>query len=382
MIRLHPIITALCALCLAGPGLLPVTRAAVQPPPATAAAEWVRAGITGGVPSDRPVIATVRTGDDLQSVIDHAPDAGGIILLQEGDHVLTQTLRLRSGIVLRGKDRVSSRLVILQRAPKPARAYAEAPDDWTVGVLFQKIAHAGLEHLTVIYDPSLPVPVAPALGPATYVDDAGGRDNLHVISVAFAGAQDCWLTQCFITNAGSHPLMISDSRHLTVRNLGINGTHNRGPGSGQVGLFRSEHVLFDQVTLRDINNCVIHTDRIAQPCRYNVITDSRFEVDLRLHGAGTRDNLIERTAIAVPPWLERTPLSPGNAKAHEPPPGAGNLLFLCTVTRDFASGQRAFSMADNPNLIYQVLQRHAREREPSVEIFAPAQALGSLRLGP
>jgi hypothetical protein len=148
-----------------------------------------------------------------------------------------------------------------------------------------------------------------------------------------------------------------------------------------VNLIRSEHVLIDQVTIREINSCVIQSDRAGPPCRYNVIVDTRLEVDLRLHGTGTRDNLIERTAIAVPPWMERTPLSPGNAKAHEPPPGPGNLLFLCTVTRNFASGQRAFSMADNPNLIYQVLQRHAREREPSVEVFAPALAQSSLRPG-
>jgi hypothetical protein len=380
MIRLRPVIPALRVLCLAGLGLLPVTRTAAQTP-AIAATEWVRAGVTGGIPSARPVIATVAPGTDLQTVIDHAPETGGVILLQEGDHVLTATLRLRSGISLRGIDRVSSRLVIMLRAHKPARAYAEAPDDWTVGVLFQKISNAGLEHLTVIFDPSLPVPVAPTLGPDTYVDDADGRNNLHVISVAFLAARDCWLTQCFISNAGSHPLMISDSRHLTVRNVGITGTHNRGPGSGQANLYRSEHALFDQVTIRDINSCVIHTDRPETFCRYNVIADSSLEVDLRLHGTGTRDNLIERTAIAVPPWMERTPLSPGNAKAHEPPPGPGNLLFLCTVTRNFASGQRAFSMADNPNLIYQVLQRHAREREPSVEVYAPAPPQGSLRPG-
>lgn len=380
MIRLLRRKPALRPLVLLGLVVLSATTAPAQTPP-SAAAEWARAGVTGGIPTDLPVIATVAPGTDLQVIIDRAPATGGAILLLEGDHVLTRTLRLRSGIVLRGRDRVSSRLLIMQRAARPARTFAEAPDDWTCGVLFNQIANAGLEHLTVTFDPSLPLPVAPALGPDTYVDNTGGRDNLHVISVAFISARDCWIRQCFIAKAGSHPLVISDSRQLTVRNLGITGTHNRGPGSGLLNLIRSEHVLIDRISVRDINSCVIQSDRAETPCRYNVIADSRFEVDLRLHGIGTRDNLIERTAIAVPPWMERTPLSPGNAKAHEPPPGPGNLLFLCTVTRDYATGRRAFSMADNPNLIYQVLQRHAREREPSVEIFAPAPSQGSLRSG-
>ncbi len=100
------------------------------------------------------------------------------------------------------------------------------------------------------------------------------------------------------------------------------------------------------------------------------------------HGAGTRDNLFENCAIAVPAWLLRPPLSPGNAEARETPPGPGNLLYLCTVTRDYGPGERAFSTADDPNQVYEVLQRHARERQPSVSPYAPGPANGSLRRRP
>ncbi len=348
----------------------------------SAMSEWARAGAANGISAAAPVLATLKPGDDVQAAVDAAALTGGVILLQDGDYPLTRTLQLRSGVILRGTDRVRTRLVLQLRAPRPVGAAIDQPDAWVTGVSLTGIERAGLEELTVIFDPTLPAPADPRRNKKAYADDPDGRRDLHVVSVAFTSARDCWLARSLILNSGSHPLVLSDCERITVDEVVIEGAHNRGPGSGLLNLIRNTRVRLTGLRVRDINTFVLHGGATGAPCRFNVVTDSRFEIDLRIHGTGTQDNLFENCAIAVPAWLLRPPLSPGNAEAREAPPGPRNLLYLCTVTRDYGPGARAFSTADDPNQIYEVLQRHARERQPSVSPYAPAPATGSLRAGP
>lgn len=344
-----------------------------------ASAAWARAGAAAGDSTSAPVVATLRPGDDVQAAVDAAAPTGGVILLREGDYPLSRTLHLRSGVIIRGTDRVRTRLVLLLRAARPTGAMIDQPAAWTAGVDLTGVAHAGLEEVTVIFDPTLPAPTDPRRTKAAYGDDPAGRRDLHVVSVAITAARDCWVARSLILNSGSHPLVVSDCEQITIDEVVIEGAHNRGPGSGLLNLVRSTGVLLKGLRVRDINTFVLQGGAAGAPCRYNVVADSRFEIDLRVHGAGTRDNLFEHCAIAVPAWLLRPPLSPGNAEAREAPPGPGNLLYLCTVTRDYGPGERAFSTADDPNQVYEVLQNHARERQPSVRPFAPAPESGSLR---
>jgi hypothetical protein len=356
------------------------------PAPQTAAdsifpalAEWARAGAAEAYSANAPIVATLRPGDDVQAAVDAAAVAGGVILLQEGDYPLHRTLQLRSGVIIRGTDRVRTRLVLQLRAARPAGAAADQPAAWARGVDLTGIERAGLEEVTVVFDPTLPAPADPRLNKGAYADDPGGRRDLHVVSVAFTSARDCWLAHSLILNSGSHPLILSDCERITVDDIVIEGAHNRGPGSGLLNLARSTGVRLTGLRVRDINTFMLHGGATGAPCRYNVVADSRFEIDLRIHGAGTRDNLFENCAIAVPAWLLRPPLSPGNAEAREAPPGSGNLLYLCTITRDYGPGARAFSTADDPNQVYELLQRNVRERQPSVSPYAPAPVSGTLR---
>lgn len=344
-----------------------------------AVSEWARAGAAADNAASAPIVATLRPGDDVQAAVDAAASTGGVILLQEGDYPLHRTLHLRSGVIIRGTDRVRTRLVLLLRASRPAGAAIDQPAAWTSGVELTAVERAGLEEVTVIFDPTLPPPADPRRTKAAYGDDPAGRRDLHVVSVAFTSARDCWMARSLILNSGSHPLVLSDCERITVDEVVIEGAHNRGPGSGLLNLARSTGVRLSGLRVRDINTFVIHGGAARAPCRYNVVAESRFEIDLRFHGAGTRDNLFENCAIAVPAWLLRPPLSPGNAEAREAPPGPGNLLYLCTVTRDYGPGERAFSTADDPNQVYEILQNHARERQPSVRPYAPAPESGSLR---
>lgn len=347
-----------------------------------AVSEWAQAGAADGSAATAPVVATLHPGDDLQAAVDAAAVAGGVVQLQDGDYPLTRTLHLRSGVILRGTDRVRTRLVLQLRAPRPAEAAIDQPGAWVSGISLTGIERAGLEELSVIFDPTLPAPKDPRRTKNAYADDPDGRRDLHVVSVAFTAARDCWLARSLILNSGSHPLVLSDCERITVDEVVIEGAHNRGPGSGLLNLVRNTGVRLTGLRVRDINTLVLHGGATGAPCRFNVVADSRFEIDLRIHGAGTQDNLFENCAIAVPAWLLRPPLSPGNAEAREAPPGPRNLLYLCTVTRDYGPGARAFSTADDPNQVYEVLQRHARERQPSVSPYAPAPTTGSLRTKP
>ncbi len=342
------------------------------------AAEWRKAGITPGGLEDLSVIAKLHPGDDLQAAIEAAPSSGGVILLASGDYPLTATLKLRSNLVLRGADRVKTRLVIQMRGLRPATPIAADTTVWTTGVRLQGIERSGLEELTVMLDPSLPPPIPQNQGRAAFKDNPFGRKDLHVVSVCLDDARECRITKCLILNAGTHPVVIANSHHVTVEEVEIEGTYNRGVNSGEFSVIRSEYTLLEKVRMNEINSMVIMGGEDEPDCRYNVLSNSRLEVDVRVHGYGAADNLIENCAIALDKWMERTPLSPGNVNAREAPPGPGNLVYFCTITRDFGGGQRSFSMADNPGMIYEIIQFRARDREASVSDFAPAPPTGSL----
>ncbi|MBP6507520.1 MAG: right-handed parallel beta-helix repeat-containing protein [Opitutaceae bacterium] len=341
-------------------------------------AEWESVGVTASLPGQLPVIATLRPGDDLQAAIDAAPDTGGILLLSAGDYPLTVTLKLRSNLILKGVDRVRSRLVLLMRSQRPELPVAEATAAWTAGVRLQGVARCGLEELTIIYDATLPPPIPLKTGEAAFKDNPDGRDDLHVVSICLDQVQDCWISGCLILNAGSNPLVVANSKQVTVAEVIIEGAYNRGEGSGELILAHSESVLFKNLRVSETNSFVIQSGSPPIECRYNVISDCRFEIDVRLHGPGTAHNLIQNCAIELPKWIDRTPLSPGNVNARLPPPGPGNLVYFCTITRDSAAAMYGFSMADNPGMIYEVIQTRARVRESSVIDFGPAPPTGFL----
>jgi hypothetical protein len=339
---------------------------------------WMRAGVEGGIPTSLPIVARVTPDDDLQAAIDTAPATGGIIALTAGRYRLTTTLRLRSGIVLRGTGPKTTLLDLGLRNSQPADLRIATPSEWVAGVRLEGIDRAGLMNLAITFDSTVPRPPDLRAMPNPWVDNPGGQADLHVVSILFQQTRNCWLVNCVIENSGSHPLVIADSQHVTLEFLEIAGTHNRGPGSGSLALIGSEYVLASEVRTRAINGVVLQSQTDSAACRANLFLHARFETDLRLHGSGTTDNLLENCVIRVPAWLNHPPLSPGNAAARQAPPGPGNLLHLCTITREFPAAARVFSMADDPTQIYQVIQTHVRDGATSVEIFGPAPAAASL----
>lgn len=339
-------------------------------------AQWGQAGVPDGIPTSLPVVGTVKPGDDLQAAIDQAPDRGGVIAVAPGDYVLTQTLRLRSGVFLRGAGPRITTLHLNMRGARPDEAAAGGLAGWTTGILFQTITNAGLANFTLAFDESLPPPPDPRTTPFTYQDNPGGRTDLYVVAVGFNAASECWIANCVIRNSGTNPLVIENSRHLTVSSVEITGTYNKGPRSGRVELAGSDHVLIEDLLMRDTNSFVVRGGPAGQGSRYNVIVNSRIESDVRFHDAATTGNLLQNTVIAVPAWHNRPALSQGRADEGDRPPGPGNLLYLCTVTRAFLSGSRSFSVADNPTRVYRVLESYSNDA--SIADAGAAPMTGSL----
>jgi hypothetical protein len=338
--------------------------------------EWSRAGVASGIPTGLPVAARANPGDDLQALIDAAPADGGVIALAAGRYRLEQTLRLRSGIVLRGTGQLTTVIELDLRSDRPADLRDPAPAEWTAGLRLEGVQNAGVMNLTLVFGSALPPPSDPAASPQAFTDNPGGRADLHVVSVLLHRAVNCWVSNCGIQNSGSHPLVVADSRHITLENLELTGAHNRGPGSGSLALIGSEAVLVTGLQARAINSVVLQS--VAAPCRGNVFLHARFETDLRLHGTATTANLFENCIITIPDWLNRPPFSPGNAKAREAPPGPDNLLHLCTVTRHFRADRRVFSLADDPAQVYRVVDHPVRDGASPVVIAGPAPNAPSL----
>jgi len=80
-------------------------------------------------------------------------------------------------------------------------------------------------------------------------------------------------------------------------------------------------------------------------------------------------NLVQACVVALPEWHNFPPLSQGLYNDASASPGNTNIVDHCTMTREFSAGQRRFSMADNPNVVYRVLNYF--EDRVAVEVIGP-----------
>ncbi|MBC8155829.1 MAG: right-handed parallel beta-helix repeat-containing protein, partial [Bacteroidetes bacterium] len=81
--------------------------------------EWAKAGVEGGIPvrSQTPVRQRLAPGQALQPAIDAVAAAGGgVLLLAKGDYPIRQPIILKTGVILRGQSRDSTRLLVLLKA--------------------------------------------------------------------------------------------------------------------------------------------------------------------------------------------------------------------------------------------------------------------------
>lgn len=313
--------------------------------------QWAQAGVrVDEIQQHSPREVWLKPGDDLLTA---AARENCRIHLAPGSYFLEDRLTLANHVVIRGSGIGRTRLVVMLRDQQhtPATESEDAIPE-TTGVLFAGTTGSGLEELSITMDESLLKPNAPNTGPYAYDNNPHGQDDLHITLVRFSDSQNSWLKNCELLNAGSHPLVLENSRHLTIEGTEIYGAYNKSQGLGMVVLSGVEFSLLDDVMIRDINHMLLRGGSDGRDTRYNVIANSLITVDVRFISQKTDHNLMENCQIAVPATHHAPPIAYLTETKELP---STNLLYLCTITRDFPTGNRRFSVADNPNLVYRLL---------------------------
>ncbi len=329
---------------------------------------WAQAGIeTSKLPDTPKTTVRLKPGEDLHTA---ARQPHTQIQLSAGDYQLTETLKPASGVVIRGVGIGRTRLVIFLREDEASQ---QQPDETLTGILFESTNGAGLENLTVMMDDSLIPPTDPRDGPYAYDNNQDGQVDLHVTLVGFRGSRNSWLVDCELLNAGTHPLVIRDSSHLTIESTEILASYNKSKGLGTLTIAGSDYCLLHNLRVHDINYVTIKEGTNGRSSHHNVLTQARLNIDVRLQGKAIDHNLIQDCLIDVAAWHHAPPI----AHISEPSELAtANYVFLCTITRNFATGGRHFSIAGNPNAVYQILK--SATHETIVKEVGPAPHLSTL----
>lgn len=313
---------------------------------------WAQAGVQGGIPNkgDFPVRDTLEPGDDLQEALDRAVEqGGGVVLLKSGIYPIHETLEMRDSVILRGVDRSGVILSNQLRGP-----FFSNPFDNISGIRFRKVVWAGLENLTVRYQAVSFPPVDYAYfdypwQKQTFRNDPQGDRQLYVTHVTFDHARNSWIRNCQILNAGTDPILVLESEHISITQSRVEGAYNKGGrGNGYFNVEQnSRYVLIAEDTVRAIRHFAIQSG-----AKYNAVVGNYFEVDVNFHNGDGGHNLVEGNIIRIPEWHSWHCFSRGVPKHHRPP-GPGNLLFNnYTQYKTFIPGKRERITEYGDSIIY------------------------------
>jgi|GEM_PF-567665 len=317
--------------------------------------EWAKAGVEGGIPlrKDTPPSRTVRPGDDLQRQIDElAERGGGVLLLRRGDYYLRKTLLLRSRVVLRGESRDSTRLLVDMKAPFFKRNNIRP----LTAIEANQVERVGVENLTIRYVAVPFEPVDKAEFTADWTPEVFHRPEtrdttLFVSLLIFDRCRNNWVDGCNLLWAGAHPLGLRLCQHMTLRGNRVDRAYIKQDSmhGGYYGVWGSSYCLFYEEDVRRIR----HFALMLPGCRYNVVLDCHFEVDVNFHDQDDGDNLVERCRIQTPVWHSWDAIGIG-AKGKHQPPGRGNLLFANEVVSKGLPGYNRKDGEPGQNRIYTV----------------------------
>lgn len=356
----------LIALLIASPALATPSAVALDPtrldPQYPEMKIWAAAGVVfSELPSSEPLEVHLKPGDDLAAAV---AVADRTVVLAPGIYPIAQTLLIANRVILRGAGFGKTRLQIMMRDSQSTSTDGTA---CPVGILLENAEGSGLEKLTITMDESLPPPPDPHDGPYAYDNNPKGQDDLHLTLVKIEGSKNCWIKDCQLINAGSHPLILNNSRHLTIEDTEIRGTYNKSEDSGTLIISGSESCLLIGLEVRDINHVIVCESATGNRSRNNVFIHSAFNVDVRFLDGDTGFNLLENCSIAVPAWHHSPPIIHLNTSGQIQ---NSNLLYMCTITRDFPVGNRRFGVADNPNLVYRLVSSDIEKT--LVEVAGPS----------
>jgi len=332
--------------------------------------EWAKAGVEGGIPlrNNLPKKLRVSEGADLQSAIDRvAEQGGGILVLGPGDYWIDRTIQLKSGVVMRGTHKDSTIIKIRMKAP----FFKIAGGKSATAIEVNGQERVGVEDLTIRYeavdfepmdksDFHAPWEINPFHG------DEIRDDQLFVHTLIFANSRNCWVDNCNLLWAGAHPLGMANCQHMTMRDNFVDRAYVKKGGmhGGYYGVWGTSHSLFYNEKVRRIR----HFALMSPGCKYNVVYQCDFEVDVNYHDADDGQNLVEKSRVATPVWHSWDAIGVGAQGKHRPP-GPRNFLFDNTVISKGVEGYNRRGPVSETGKIYQVMTEFG---QPTVSVMENA----------
>lgn len=313
--------------------------------------EWATAGVEGvpqgTVPNRTNIFTTLSPGtNQIQSAINAANAAGGgVVLLLNGTHVITQDIVHRSNVVVRGESRAGTIIETQMRATGSQFHNAA----WRMGVFngwgndaahaatLASCVNAGIENLTFYYryDSFDPIDdLDPPPGGLNFANvstnDPYGVTNLRKDWIEIWGRNN-WIKDVDILESGSDPLNVYGN-HNTIKNVFINRSYNKGGGSNGYVAIRGDYNLFMDSFVGRVRHLVLegYTDNNPRnQAAYNVLYNiETYDVDLNFHENDEGYNLAERLKIETTSYhhLKGLPIITGNPGQHDAP-GPNNFLY-------------------------------------------------------
>ncbi|MEL7120957.1 MAG: right-handed parallel beta-helix repeat-containing protein [Bacteroidota bacterium] len=281
--------------------------------------EWDKAGAS--VDMDDFLRVKAYPSTDLDSLINANKEI--IVELQAGEYFLDEPLNLKTDVFLKGIHKDSVFIISTFKRP-----FHPMPLETPCSIEFWNANNSGLSNLTLIYRAVDFLPhhqeyFHEGWDKQVFKNDPQGDTLLYVGHVGIKNSEQITIDNCNIYNAGTDPIIIAESSHVSILDTHVKGSYNKGgKGNGYFNIdANSSYVLLKGNRVEKIRHLAIQNG-----AHHNVVVENDLEVDVNFHNGDAGSNLVERNIIRIPEWHGWHCFSAGAKSLHDPP-GSNNYLF-------------------------------------------------------
>jgi len=310
---------------------------------------WAKAGISKESTISKEIVV-IKPNDSIQKAVGILSKAGGgILVLEPGEYILRNTIRLESNVILRGCNKDSVLLSV-----KIHGFHYSTGQPRQSALLIENKHWVGIENLTIKYTDAAFEPLdkdsmTASWDKAVFHQPELRDTSLFVEHIWIDHSKNCWIKNCNLLWAGSDPIRITNSKHITCCHNYIDRSYNKNDGGmGYYNIINSKYVHVTNETIRRIRHFTIQ-----KGSKYNVVNNNYLEVDINFHDGDNGFNLIEGNTIRIPEWHSWHCFQHGDPNQHKPP-GKMNVLFNNDTlhknkTREYCEKGKAYLMNTSMN---------------------------------
>ncbi|AWW29511.1 hypothetical protein DN752_04850 [Echinicola strongylocentroti] len=242
---------------------------------------WGSAGARNGIPFkdslEMGITVNSMNSSGINAAIAQCP-SGKYVFLPNGTYTIDGQVDLKKDVYLIGESREG---VICNITMTSGNAFYFDGDD----------SNSGIYDLTI----------QGSWGEPQYDWNMGlGSGNTELpnnsnVSVKFKNAIDCFLDNVKIMNSAMHPVWVN-ATHITLRNLHIDGVHNKGGGAQGYFMVLNGDNLVTGCYMTHLRHFSIQ----GANAKYNVVYGNSFDQEVSFHTGDGGDNLIENNVINLP----------------------------------------------------------------------------------